>query len=119
MGKQVWMIGPTPYAPEDMPLYLAIARQAGTPDPAPTLLATHRASSRHFVAALEALQAGSGLVYSDPAPWFCDANACRYTGADGLPLYRDTGHLSVRGALLMVPELQRAAPEFVPGKALR
>lgn len=119
LGKQVWLLGPTPDAPADMPLHLAIALRSGTPVPLPTPTAAHRERSQHFVTALASLPAELAPLYSDPALWLCDADACRYAGADGLPLYRDTGHLSVRGAQSLVPELQRAAPAFVPAAGTR
>ncbi len=113
MGKQVWLLGPTPDAPADLPLHLAIALQSGTARPEPKLYSAHRERSQHFAAALQALPPGLGLAYSDPALWLCDAMRCRYARGDGLPLYRDTGHLSVLGAESMVPLLAREAPPFI------
>jgi len=44
-------------------------------------------------------------VPSDPADWLCDGANCRYAH-DGRALYRDAGHLNVRGALYLLPKLR-------------
>ncbi len=53
---------------------------------------------RAFVAQLAALH--PRLTVFDPLPAFCDASSCSAV-RDGLPLYRDGSHLTVRGSRLI------------------
>jgi hypothetical protein len=39
--------------------------------------------------------------------------SCRYIGDDGLPLYRDNGHLNVRGARFLRPYLAVALQDLM------
>lgn len=48
-------------------------------------------------------EAGVPVLWLDAA--LCDAQACRTAGADGLPLYRDAGHLSVEGSRRLLPQV--------------
>ncbi len=38
-----------------------------------------------------------------PRALFCDAQACRPSSTDGLPLFRDNGHLNLSGSFLTIP----------------
>lgn len=110
-GKRVWLIGPTPRAPGDIPLLMAIAEQRDGKQPAqiPAQEYTRRMAAFYRVA--EALPTDPGLLLSNPGPWLCDASLCRYA-LDGMPLYRDDGHLNVRGARYLSPMLERAFDQF-------
>jgi peptidoglycan/LPS O-acetylase OafA/YrhL len=104
-GKRVWVLGPTPRAPEDPAFGLALAGAYDVPPPPATPTATVRATAQSFWEAVSKAPPRSGLLVSDPADWLCDGAACRYAH-DGLALYRDGGHLNVRGALYLLPNLQ-------------
>ncbi|MCL4720956.1 MAG: hypothetical protein KJ041_03185, partial [Gammaproteobacteria bacterium] len=98
-------LGPPPRAPEDPTFGLALASAYNVPPPPESPAATVRATAKSFWDAVSKAPTRSGLLFSDPADWLCDGYACRYTH-DGLALYRDGGHLNVRGALYLLPNLQ-------------
>ena len=43
-----------------------------------------------------------GVFLLDPVPYLCDEQAC-HGQKDGMPLYVDDDHLSMRGSRLLVP----------------
>ena len=43
-----------------------------------------------------------GVNILDPTPYFCDSEYC-YGAKDGMPIYYDDDHLSLRGADLLIP----------------
>lgn len=101
-GKQAWVIGPTPGAPSFLPLRMALLKVFGGRPLEPVAAASFAERRRAFAEAVEQLPAGLSVHVTDPGPWLCDSDACRFE-ADGLPLYRDGGHLNVRGASYLQP----------------
>ena len=55
----------------------------------------------------------SQAVFFAPQHHLCNAHVCRATDEQGLPLYKDDDHLSVRGALLLQPYLSAAIAQVV------
>lgn len=108
-GRIVWILGPVPWAPGNPPLRMALASMVGRPVGAipPRPVAAFRDEARHFYDAVAALPPDSLVLVTDPAPWLCDARSCRYEEG-GLPLYRDSGHLNVRGAAYVTRPLAEA-----------
>ena len=93
---EVVLIGPTPGAPEGVPLRAALAQLHRAPWPQGIETASFARKSRYFWKAVEALPP-KGITVVDPAEWFCTGARCRYV-AGGALLYRDEAHLSVTGA---------------------
>jgi len=108
-GRAVWILGPVPGAPGNTPLLMAMAGRFGRPNslPAPTGAPSFRKAADYFYRAAASLPADQSVTVTDPTPWFCDAATCRYQ-TNGLPLYRDGGHLNVRGAAAVRPALEAA-----------
>lgn len=108
-GRAVWILGPVPGAPGDAPLLMAMAARFGRPDnwPAPKEAPAFRRAASYFYQAVASLQRDPLVTVTDPTSWFCDVAQCRYQ-TDGLPLYRDSGHLNVRGAAAVRPALEAA-----------
>jgi peptidoglycan/LPS O-acetylase OafA/YrhL len=102
--KRVWVLGPTPRAPEDPAFGLALAKAYDIAAPAPISAVTVKATDQAFWQAISQLSPRENVVYSDPGTWLCNQADCRYTH-DGLVLYRDAGHLNIRGAMHLLPDL--------------
>jgi hypothetical protein len=107
-GKIAWLIGPTPGAPPEAPLLMALARRNGGQHLEPVAFERFKEWSRRFREVTAPLSATTDLVVTDPSPWFCDERDCRFE-QEGLPLYRDGGHLNVRGTTYLRPFLE---PDF-------
>jgi peptidoglycan/LPS O-acetylase OafA/YrhL len=108
-GRSVWILGPVPGAPSDVPLRMALAAVAGR-DPAgvaPKSTAPFLAQAASFYGACAALSPDPDVVLTNPTSWLCDDDSCRYQEG-GLPIYRDAGHLNIRGAAAVRPHLSRA-----------
>lgn len=103
-NKRVWVLGPTPRAPEDPAFGLALASAYDIAAPAPTSAVTVKATAQAFWQAVSQLSPRENVAYSDPETWLCNQTDCRYTH-DGLVLYRDAGHLNIRGAMHLLPNL--------------
>lgn len=111
MGKRVLFIAPPPSAPFDIAACLERA-QAGRW----TLGATpgcrirpdedreRRAAEHRFVTAMSAAMAPGTVLRFEPM--LCRAEDCD-VARDGVPLYRDAGHLSRAGSRLLLPPLIR------------
>ena len=62
----------------------------------------HVAANRKVNAMFDKL-AGPMVLVVDPAPYFVDENGMWRAVYNGKPLYRDASHLTVAGALRLVP----------------
>ena len=114
-GKRIWLIGPTPRPPGDIPLLMALAAQHGGALPAPVTVQEYDRQMAAFYRVADSLPAAPDLLISRPGPWLCDTASCRYALA-GMPLYRDDGHLNARGARYLYPMLERAFDQFRTGQ---
>jgi peptidoglycan/LPS O-acetylase OafA/YrhL len=112
LGKRVWIIGPTPGAPSNIPSRLAMADRSHRRDPQAISLSDFTRRAAEFDAALPAALAVGGVFYTDPRPWFCERDGrCDYMRSGEL-LYRDDGHLSVQGTRFLAPYLEREISRF-------
>lgn len=109
LGKRVILIAPPPSAGFDSSACLERqARQRWTLGAA-TGCALDRQAALRYRAAVQAFldraeqEADVPLLRFEDA--LCDAQHCRTAAADGLPYYRDLGHLSIEGARRLLPEL--------------
>lgn len=84
----------------------------GEPPPPPNSRRVFREDSSNFNAAAATLQRGPTLLFTDPAPWFCGRDTCAFI-ADGLPLYRDGGHLNRHGTRFVEPFLESSLVEIM------
>jgi peptidoglycan/LPS O-acetylase OafA/YrhL len=105
-GRTVWILGPVPGAPGDAPLRMALAARRGRVAPAGNAARAVRENTKNFYRAARSLPMDPMVIVTDPTAWFCDAVRCLYQAADGLPLYRDGGHLNTRGAAAVRPKLE-------------
>lgn len=108
-GRSAWLIGPTPGAPLEAPLRMALARRSGRNDLSGVSTRAFDRKRKDFQRAVALLPPELPLLFTDPGPWFCDAGRCRFE-SEGLPLYRDGGHLNLRGAAFLRPFLERELP---------
>jgi len=84
---------------------LARLRKAAFPDP---ISFTDYLDHNRIALALSLEAAKHERIdFVDVAPWFCADGRCEYESG-GLPLYRDGGHLNVRGAMSKVDHLASA-----------
>lgn len=111
MDRRVWVIGPTPTPPGDVPLLMATAAQYDGKLPRQVTLQEYTRKTAAFYRVADGLQADAGLLLSRPGTWLCEASGCRYA-VEGKPLYRDRGHLSVFGASYLSPMLGNAFDQF-------
>jgi peptidoglycan/LPS O-acetylase OafA/YrhL len=99
LDRRVVLVRQVPEVGEDVPSANYAARLSGRDVEA--LIAPTRAAYEQRTAAvharLEAIASGQATVL-DPGAVLCDASHCRVT-LDGLPLYRDDNHLSLRGCV--------------------
>lgn len=95
-GKRVVLMGPVPTYPVDIPLEIARIDLGGTPPDTTTKTAV-RAANAAFYSTATALSV-EGVSFVDPAEWLCDPDCALVAG--GNLLYRDSNHLSPRGAAL-------------------
>jgi hypothetical protein len=111
-GKHVWLIGPVPRPPGDAPLILARAMQRQEPPPPPMQLTDYMAGAAEFFHVAREIPQGPDFRLTQPGPWLCDRTGCRYT-INGMPLYRDSGHLNSRGTQYLLPLLEAEFDRFV------
>lgn len=105
--RQALLMGPVPVHDESVPLGLAMAALGRQPF---TLRTADDQRRRHaaFYEVAERARRVSGpgdFRFIDPVRWLC-RDTCRVT-SDGVSLYRDGHHLSVAGALSLLPQLSR------------
>lgn len=101
---EIVLVGPTPGAPEGVPLRAAIAELHGVRWPEGVEATAALEKSRHFWGAARSLP-GESTKLIDPATWFCVAGRCRYSVGGDL-LYRDEAHLSVQGARFVAKQME-------------
>ena len=111
--RQVYLVMPVPEVDRSVPDILArAALYHRAVELAPTRQAYDQ-RQRFVRRTLDRLAARYGVTEIDPAARLCAEQRCRLV-QDGRPLYYDTDHLSVHGALYIAPLL---APVFAGGSA--
>jgi hypothetical protein len=107
-GKQVVLIGPVPTYDKSVPLALAQVQATGHLFVRATMN-LERLKNSTFFSVVEATKhersdsAGSTFSFLDPIQWMCTKDCM--VMKDGVPLYRDSHHLSVAGAMTLEPHL--------------
>jgi peptidoglycan/LPS O-acetylase OafA/YrhL len=105
-GRQVVLIGPVPVYEKSVPLALALEKATDR-----TLLHStmdeQRKKHASFFEVVNGASRGGGASFRflDPIQWVC-AEECMVM-KDGVPLYRDSHHLSVAGAMSMEDKLSQ------------
>ena len=101
-GKRVWLVASVPEVGWDVPSVLARSQRFGRMPPDAPTRAEYAARQQHVLAVLDELDALPGVVVLRPDAVLCRDVRCAVT-RDGLPLYFDSHHLTLRGGSLLEP----------------
>ncbi len=101
-GKRVWLVASIPEVGWDVPSVLARSHRFGRVPPAAPTRAEFAARQAHVFSLFDELDALPGVVVLRPDTLLCDEVRCDVT-RDGLPLYFDSHHLTLRGSRLLQP----------------
>lgn len=103
-GRQVVLIGPVPVHENSNPMALALAKATNRKLIHSTFDEQHQKHATFFKV-VESINRGDGKQFSflDPIQWMCTKN-CVVMEA-GTPLYRDSHHLSIAGAMSLEHKL--------------
>ena len=104
-AKQAILIGPVPTYHRSVPLSLALEQNLGIEFISSTKDIERRKNAAFFSAVNTANRRGGDFVFLDPIQWLC-ADDCRVM-KDGVPLYRDSNHLTVDGAMSLEANLSK------------
>lgn len=122
-GRQAILIGPVPTYDKDVPLAHALELTFGRSVLHRTSASEQRYKNALFFSALNSIPPGPNFRFLDPIQWLC-AEDCLMM-KDGESLYRDSGHLSIAGAMAMEESLSkglgfgRHGAERILGSALK
>jgi hypothetical protein len=98
----VWLVASVPEVGWDVPSVLARSQRFGRVPPDPPTRAEYTARQEHVLAVLNELDTLPGVVVLRPDAVLCRDMRCAVT-RDGLPLYFDSHHLTLRGGSLLEP----------------
>jgi peptidoglycan/LPS O-acetylase OafA/YrhL len=101
-GKRVWLVASVPEVGWDVPSVLARSHRFGRVPPDAPTRAEYAARQEHVLAVLNELDALPGVVVLRPDAVLCSDARCEVT-RDGLPLYFDSHHLTLRGGSVLEP----------------
>jgi peptidoglycan/LPS O-acetylase OafA/YrhL len=108
-GKRVVLIGPVPVFDRNVPLTLAL--QASTTQNLLRVDAeTQRRNQAAFFRAVAEFSTENWFALLDPIEWLCRTQCA--TMEEGTVLYRDSNHLSVQGALRLMPYIEDKLVSF-------
>ena len=101
---RVWLLEEVPYAEQPVANLLARAVVIGVPPQQVSTvpLSRHRQRATTLRDLITALPAAARPRLLDPSTILCDDQRCRIA-EDGLPLYSDANHLTIRGGKLLTP----------------
>ena len=112
-GKQVVLIGPVPVFEKNVPLALALGNATDRSLLRSSLDEQITKTALFFEAVNTVKLSGVSFRLFDPIQWLCSED-CMVV-KDGIPLYRDSHHLSIAGAMALEPYLATAlAPQRQP-----
>lgn len=103
-GRQVILIGPVPVYENSVPLNLALEAATGRRFTV-TTAEEQRLKNAPFLEVVNAVQSAPWFSSLDPVAWMC-GDGC-VVMKNGVPLYRDSNHLSVAGAMAFKAELAK------------
>lgn len=102
LGKQVVVFGPVPTYAKDVAIALAQDQMMGQYLMETLSLQQVRAINANFYRAVEN-EISPQVTFVDVATWLCRPDCVIYQ--DGISVYRDSNHLSGRGAVLFAPQV--------------
>lgn len=105
-NRQVVLIGPVPVYESSVPLVLALEKATGSKFLSSSMEKQRKKHASFFDVVNEAKRGSeeASFRFLDPIQWLC-ADDCKVM-KDGTPLYRDSHHLSVAGAMALEPDLR-------------
>jgi hypothetical protein len=103
--KKVVLVGPVPPVGKPVPQLLAHLALSGERHPVALPAAAYHRRERVVLPLIRRLAEAEGVQAVFPASYLCHDGRCRVSES-GIPLYRDGHHLSVYGAMKLVPLLQ-------------
>ncbi|HEX2593119.1 MAG TPA: acyltransferase family protein [Rhizomicrobium sp.] len=106
-GKHVVIVAPVPEAAYSVPRTMARLRLAGDKRDLARDVGSYFSRQRFVLGALGKMRAKYGVQVIYPHQTLCASGACEFALNDR-PLYRDEHHLSVFGALQLVPLMSQA-----------
>lgn len=99
-GRQVVLVGPVPVYDKSVPMALALEKATGRTHLHSTMDEQRKKHASFFeVVDGQVARGGASFRFLDPIQWLC-AEDCMVM-KDGVPLYRDSHHLSVAGAMAL------------------
>ncbi len=109
-GRDLYVLMPVPEMPVEVPKAMGRAMLRGLSAEVFSTRAQYQARHAFVRGLMEEAVERCNVKLLDPAPYFCDEDAC-YGQRDGVPLYVDDDHLSEYGNRLLLPLF---APLFAP-----
>lgn len=101
--RPVFVVRPTPIMPVEAPQVMGRARLLGQPVPQiSSSLQSYREQHAFILELQDEATQRCGIRILDPLPLLCDEEQCP-ASRDGLPLYRDTSHLTERSSRALAP----------------
>jgi len=101
-GKRVWIVAAVPEVGWNVPSVLARSQRFGRVPPAAPTRAEYATRQAFVLATLDELEALPGVEVLRPDALLCRDVHCDVT-RDGLPLYFDSHHLTLRGGTTLEP----------------
>jgi len=101
-GKRVWLVAAVPEVGWNVPSTLARAHRFGRTPPAAPTAAEYATRQAYVLSVLAELDALPGVTVLRPDEVLCRSARCEVTH-DGLPLYFDSHHLTLRGGAALEP----------------
>ena len=111
-GRLVVLVGPVPVYDKSVPLALALEQVTGRKVMRTTMDAQRQKNAAFFAVVDSAKRGGGAFRFLDPIQWLC-AEDCMIM-KNGVPMYRDSNHLNVAGAMTLEADLNREMIQAPP-----
>ena len=106
-SRKVYILEPVPELVKHVPKTMGRALLSGKDDRVSVPITAHIDRSKEALQAIQQASIKCGAVVLDPLPALCSDGHC-WGDKDGMPLYFDDDHLSLRGADLLIPLFRTA-----------